>query len=53
MHGEGIFYYKDGRVFEGEWKMDLRDGKGTMKYADGRVVEGIWNRGKVKEIINE
>lgn len=53
IHGEGTFYYEDGRVFEGEWKMDLKDGKGKMTYPDGRDIEGIWNRGKMIETVRE
>lgn len=53
IHGEGTFYYHDGRVYEGEFKMDMRDGRGKMMYSDCREIEGIWNRGKLVEIIRQ
>ena len=31
---------KDGDVYEGQWRNDLRHGKGTMTYANGNVYEG-------------
>jgi len=30
--GKGIMKYKNGRVYEGHFKYDLRDGKGYEKY---------------------
>lgn len=40
--GIGTFTYRNGSVYEGEWKNDKRNGKGKMTFADGRVSEGIW-----------
>lgn len=53
IHGDGVFYYHDGRVHEGEFKIDLRDGRGKVTYPDGKEIEGIWNRGKLQEIIRQ
>lgn len=37
MHGRGIYKWRDGSRYEGEWKLDKMSGKGLMKYADGRT----------------
>ena len=40
MHGEGTFYWPDGRVFEGRFVNDKRQGRGRLTWPDGRVFEG-------------
>lgn len=32
--------------YEGEWKLDQRDGYGVQKWADGSVYEGVWQNDK-------
>ena len=40
--GKGIMKYKNGDIYEGEWKKDFREGKGIMKYKIGDIYEGEW-----------
>jgi hypothetical protein len=47
MHGQGIFKWKDGRQYEGQYYNDLKHGIGTFIWADGRLYEGGWERGKM------
>jgi hypothetical protein len=47
----GTITWKDGRRYEGDWKVvvgksDLPDGHGKMTYPDGKVEEGLWEDGK-------
>lgn len=46
MHGKGIYTWKDGRKYEGEYKLDKKDGFGTYTWADGKKYEGGWQDGK-------
>jgi len=32
MHGQGEFWFKDGRKYEGEFMNDVRHGKGKMAW---------------------
>jgi hypothetical protein len=36
MHGFGIYSWKDGRSYEGNYLMDKKEGYGTYTWADGR-----------------
>ena len=38
--GKGKKEYRDGRLYEGEWKNNKREGKGIEKYPDGAIYEG-------------
>ncbi len=40
--GIGVYTYKDGSVWKGEFKNGKAFGKGICKYADGRKYEGYW-----------
>jgi len=40
--GKGIYTYKDGSVWNGEFKNGKAYGKGICQYADGRRYEGYW-----------
>ena len=41
--GKGMMKYKDGRIFEGEFKNEKKNGAGVMKSSAGNIVEqGIW-----------
>ena len=42
MEGKGIFKWPDGRVYEGEYKNDKKDGYGEFEWADGRKYKGYW-----------
>jgi hypothetical protein len=39
---KGILTYRDGEIYEGDFKSGLRDGKGKMTYANGDTYEGDW-----------
>lgn len=38
--------YRNGEIYEGRWKSDMRDGKGVHYYSDGDVYEGAWSNDK-------
>ena len=46
MHGFGIYTWKDGRVYEGEYKDDKKHGFGIYTWSDGRRYCGYWGKGK-------
>jgi hypothetical protein len=46
MHGFGVYTWKDGRKYEGEYKNDKKDGHGVYYWADGKKYDGMWNEGK-------
>jgi hypothetical protein len=57
MHGTGIYTWKDGRRYEGEYLHDKKNGYGVYSWADGRSIilfnlqflkeyEGMWANGK-------
>lgn len=46
MHGQGVYTWKDGRRYEGEYLDDKKHGFGTYFWADGRKYEGNWAFGK-------
>jgi len=46
MHGEGTYFFTDGRVFTGQWKHGLRQGEGYLRWPDGRSYRGQWREGK-------
>lgn len=46
MDGFGIYSWKDGRQYEGQYKEDKKHGYGIYTWADGRKYEGWWYRGK-------
>ena len=41
-NGKGIFYFKDGGYYEGEWENDMKNNTGKMIYDNGSVYEGEW-----------
>ncbi len=43
-HGQGIFYYLDGRVFKGSWVDDLITGQGVEE--GNALYQGEWLKGK-------
>ena len=46
MHGKGIYTWKDGRKYEGEYCYDKKHGYGVYTWSDGRKYEGHWSAGK-------
>ena len=45
MHGSGVYTWKDGRRYEGEYKMNKKHGEGTYTYSDGSKYKGEWCNG--------
>ena len=46
MNGFGVYNWKDGRQYEGEFVNDKKHGKGKYKWANGKVYDGMWKDGK-------
>ena len=46
MHGRGVYTWKDGRRYEGEYQHDKKHGQGIYTWADGRKYDGPWAYGK-------
>lgn len=46
MHGKGLYTWKDGRRYEGEYLHDKKHGQGVYTWADGRRYDGQWAYGK-------
>lgn len=40
MHGKGVYTWKDGRRYEGEYVNDKKQGWGQYIWADGRMYIG-------------
>ncbi len=40
MDGKGLFTWKSGKTYEGDWVDNRMNGKGIMKWPDGRVYNG-------------
>lgn len=38
--GKGVFKYKDGSKYTGDWKSNSKNGQGTFVFPDGSVYEG-------------
>ena len=45
MHGYGVYTTKDGKKYEGNYKMHLRHGQGTFFWPDGEKYDGEWSEG--------
>jgi hypothetical protein len=45
-HGYGIYYWNDGRRYEGNWFEGKYDGKVKFVQPDGSVKVGIWIKRK-------
>ena len=46
MNGKGIFKWKDGRSYTGDYKNDVKEGYGTFNWPDNRSHSGYWKNGK-------
>tara|TARA_B100001173_G_scaffold110100_1_gene95337 strand:- start:55 stop:864 length:810 start_codon:yes stop_codon:yes gene_type:complete len=56
-HGQGTYYFADGRKYVGEWKKDLRHGQGSLTFPSGESYVGEWKdnlrNGKGTEIYKD
>ena len=44
-HGQGKYYYKDGGIYDGNWKEGMIHGFGTLYYRNGKVAyQGEWKQ---------
>lgn len=46
MNGKGVFTWTDGRVYEGEYVEDKKEGYGEFQWPDGRRYNGEWKDGR-------
>lgn len=46
MNGKGVFKWKTGRYYKGEYKDDLKHGYGELYSINGKVYKGNWDNGK-------
>lgn len=46
MEGFGVYLWKDGRRYEGQYHNDKKCGYGIYYWTDGRKYEGWWYKGK-------
>lgn len=46
MNGKGVYIWKDGRRYEGEYDLDKKHGYGIYQWVDGRTYEGYWAFGR-------
>ena len=46
MHGQGVYKWPDGRIYEGNYMDDKKEGFGVYTYPDGRCYKGLWHNGK-------
>ena len=45
-HGYGVYYWADGRVYEGYWGNGKQHGEGKYTSAEGKQQRGLWKDGK-------
>jgi len=47
MHGEGVFHYENGEIFEGHFNNNQKEGYGTLFSEDGVILkQGYWKNNK-------
>jgi len=46
MHGKGLFTWKDGRMYDGEYIADKKEGYGEFTWPNGKKYAGFWKDGK-------
>lgn len=46
IHGNGIYTWPDGKLYNGEYSQDQKQGFGIYKWPDGKQYEGNWLAGK-------
>lgn len=47
MHGKGLFAWPDGKVYNGEYINDKKEGYGEFKWPDGKIYKGAWKDGVI------
>lgn len=47
-HGYGVYYYKNGDEYHGNFNTSIREGFGVMEYANGDRFDGTFHRGYAK-----
>jgi len=50
MNGYGLFTWKDGRSYRGEYKDDKKSNFGIYLGAEGKKYEGYWDNGNQKNL---
>lgn len=51
MHGQGIFKWYDGKIYEGEFERGELHGNGIIYYPNGQKARGVWHRGENLELV--
>ena len=46
LDGKGIYYWPDGRRYDGDYENDKKHGFGAYYWPDGKAYEGHWVNGK-------
>lgn len=46
MNGRGIYKWPDGRIYEGDYVDDKKEGQGILISASGKKYDGAWKSGK-------
>ena len=46
MNGKGVLVWPNGKMYEGGYLNDNREGFGRLTWPDGSVYEGLWKNGK-------
>lgn len=46
MHERGVFEWKDGSRYEGEYQHDKKEGYGVFEWPNKKKYEGMWADGK-------
>jgi len=41
-HGYGVYTYKSGAKYDGNWLNNKRNGLGVYSFANGNTYEGTW-----------
>jgi hypothetical protein len=49
-NGQGTAYYRNGRIYSGDWFLGMWHGKGTMSLPDGTSLSGLWDRSRLKHL---
>ena len=52
-HGFGIYFWADGRKYEGMWENGKQHGEGKYTSADGKSRRGLWKDGKRIKWVDE
>jgi hypothetical protein len=50
MHGTGVFFWRDGRTYKGEYKEDKKHKFGIYYGNEGKKYEGFWENGSQKNL---